>query len=72
MTFRCTRPGCGETTTQGIKRLTADHSLPTYAIVLIIVGAVLLAGGVALTLYFTLFKKKKISEGYKYKFNTLK
>ena len=72
MTFRCTRPGCRETTTQGIKRLTADHSLPTYAIVLIIVGAVLLAGGVALTLYFTLFKKKKISEGYKYKFNTLK
>ena len=41
-------------------------------LILIIVGGVVLVLGVGLTLYFTLFKKKRASDSYKYKFNTLK
>ncbi|MBO5312499.1 MAG: leucine-rich repeat protein [Clostridia bacterium] len=69
-TLACTR--CFEKTTQGIPRLQSDHSMPTWAIVLIVIGGVLLVAGGVLTLYFTFFKKKRASDGYKYKFNTLK
>ena len=67
----CTR--CPESFTEGINRLPAtEPELPTWAIICIIVGGVLLAAGVILTLYFTLFKKKRASDNYTYKFNTFK
>ena len=46
--------------------------MPVIVIVLIVIGAILLLGGIGLTIYFTFFKKKNASSGYKYKFNTLK
>ena len=39
---------------------------------IIAVGAVLVAGAIFLTVYFTVFKKNNASKNYKYKFNTLK
>lgn len=69
MRITCTR--CGDSFTEGINKLPAKQSLPLWAIILGSVGGVLLIGGIVLTLYFTLFKKKRASDGYKYKFNTL-
>ena len=69
MRITCTR--CNESFTEGINKLPPKQSLPLWAIILFSVGGVLLVGGVVLTLYFTLFKKKRASDGYKYKFNTL-
>ncbi len=67
----CTR--CSESFTEGINRLPASEpEFPTWLIIVIAVGGVLLAGGVVLTLYFTLFKKKRTSDNYTYKFNTFK
>lgn len=69
MRITCTR--CNESFTEGINKLPPKQGLPLWAIILGSVGGVLLVGGVILTLYFTLFKKKRASDGYKYKFNTL-
>ncbi len=69
MRITCNR--CQESFTEGINKLPPKQSLPVWAIILFSVGGVLLIGGVVLTLYFTLFKKKRASDGYKYKFNTL-
>lgn len=51
---------------------TSSDSLPAWQIVLIVIGAVLLAAGIVLTIVFTFVKKKNPATGYKYKFNTLK
>lgn len=68
--FTCTL--CRDyTKTEGIDPLGLSQGLPTGAIVGIVIGAVLLAAGIVLTLYFTLFKKKRASDNYKYNFNTL-
>ena len=48
-----------------------EEGFPVWLIIVISVSGVLLVGGVLLTLYFTLFKKKRASDKYKYKFNTL-
>ena len=70
--FSCTMEGCDETYTEGINMLPAEvDEFPTWLIIVIIAGGVLLLGGGFLTLYFTLFKKKRASDNYKYKFNTL-
>ncbi|MBO4982953.1 MAG: leucine-rich repeat protein [Clostridia bacterium] len=69
MRYTCTR--CNESFTEGINKLPPKQGLPIWAIILFSVGGVLLVGGIVLTLYFTLFKKKRASDGYKYKFNTL-
>ncbi|MBO5286810.1 MAG: leucine-rich repeat protein [Clostridia bacterium] len=69
MFYSCTL--CTATFTEGIPKLAKDTSFPTWAIVLIVVVSVLLLAGVILALYFTIFKKKRASAGYKYKFNTL-
>lgn len=68
---RMTCEWCGNTAENRLPRLEAKKTIPTVWIVLIAVGGVLLIGGVVLTLYFTLFKKKRASDNYKYKFNTL-
>lgn len=69
----CVRAGCYASFTEGINRLPASEpELPTWAIICIIAGGVLLAAGVVLTLYFTFFKKKRASDNYTYKFNTFK
>ena len=68
--FTCTL--CKDyTQTEGIDPLGLSQGLPTGAIIGIIIGGVLLAAGIVLTLYFTLFKKKRASDNYKYNFNTL-
>ena len=68
--FTCTL--CNDyTRTEGIDPLGLSQGLPTGAIVGIVIGGVLLAAGIVLTLYFTLFKKKRASDNYKYNFNTL-
>lgn len=61
---------CGTERIVAIPRTNSDK-MPAWAIVLIVVGGVLLAAGIGLTVYFTLFKKKNASLNYKYKFNTL-
>lgn len=61
---------CGTERLVSIPRTNSDK-MPTWLIVVIVAGGVLLAGGIVLTLYFTLFKKKNASLSYKYKFNTL-
>ena len=48
-----------------------DGSLNTGVLIMIIAGALLVIGGTLVTLYFTLFKKKRASDSYKYNFNTL-
>jgi hypothetical protein len=48
-----------------------DGSLNTGVLIMIIAGGLLVVGGTLITLYFTLFKKKRASDSYKYKFNTL-
>ena len=68
---RITCKRCSYSFTEGISKLTPEEGLPVWAIILISVGGVLLLGGVLLTLYFTFFKKKRASDSYKYKFNTL-
>lgn len=45
---------------------------PAWVIVLIVIGSLFLVACIILTLYFTFFKKKNASTGFKYKFNTLK
>ena len=71
--FSCTVEGCENFYTEGINVLiVAEAEFPTWMLILIIVGGVVLVLGVGLTLYFTLFKKKRASDSYKYKFNTLK
>ena len=69
MEITCIR--CGYSFTEGINKLPTEAEFPTWAIIVIIVGSILVVGGVVLTLYFTLFKKKRASDSYKYKFNTL-
>jgi hypothetical protein len=70
--FFCTI--CKSTVIEEIPRLPVSNTeqMPVAIIVLIVIGSVLLLGGIALTVYFTFFKKKNASTGYKYKFNTLK
>ena len=71
--FTCTVAGCENFYTEGINVLiVTEEEFPTWLIIVIIGSGVLLAGGVILTLYFTLFKKKRASDSYRYKFNTLK
>ena len=67
---RITCKRCNESFTEGINKLTGNE-IPLWMIITAIVGGVLLLAGTILTLYFTLFKKKRASDGYKYKFNTL-
>ena len=67
---RITCTSCNESFTEGINKI-VKREIPTWMIVCAIVGGVLLVAGTVLTLYFTLFKKKRASDGYKYKFNTL-
>ena len=62
---------CDYSFTEGINKTTTEESFPVWAIILIAVGGVLLVAGVVLTLYFTFFKKKRASDSFKYKFNTL-
>lgn len=62
---------CGASSQNRLERLEAKKTLPVGWLVAIIIGGVLLTAGIVLTLYFTLFKKKKASDGYKYNFNTL-
>lgn len=50
---------------------TNSDKMPVWLIVVMAAGGALLLGGIGLTLYFTLFKKKNASLKYKYKFNTL-
>lgn len=70
--FTCTIEGCDKTYTEGINVLiVTDPEFPTWLIVVIIAGGVLIVAGVILTLYFTLFKKKRASDSYVYKFNTM-
>lgn len=73
MLYTCTRAGCGASYQEGISLLTpaGEGGLPVGVIIVLIIGGILLAGGIVLTLYFTLFKKKKASDNYRYKFNTL-
>lgn len=64
--------GCGKIQTKGIP-VTSEQTkgISTLVLVLLIVGgAILVLGGVGITLYYTVFKKNA-SSGYKYKFNTL-
>ena len=66
---------CSEYFDEGIDRLPAsveEQQFPTWIIVCAAIGGILLIGGVILTLYFTFFKKKRASDNYTYKFNTLK
>ena len=71
--FTCTIEGCGYYYTEGINVLiSTEVEFPIWLIIVIIGGGILLLGGVILTLYFTLFRKKRASDNYKYKFNTLK
>ncbi len=67
---RITCKRCNESFTEGINKLTGSR-IPLWMIIGAIAGGVLLIAGTILTLYFTLFKKKRASDGYKYKFNTL-
>lgn len=67
--YSCTL--CDATRSEGLPKLPADTSMPTWLLILIIAVSVLLLAGVALAIYFTIFKKKRASSGYKYKFNTL-
>lgn len=67
---RITCKRCTESFTEGINKLTGNE-IPLWMIIVAIVGGALLIAGTILTLYFTLFKKKRASDGYKYKFNTL-
>ncbi len=70
--FTCTIEGCDKTRTEGINMLiVTDYELPTWLIIVIIAGGILMVAGIVLTLYFTLFKKKRASDSYVYKFNTL-
>ena len=62
---------CGNTTENRLPRLEAKKEIPTMWIVLIAVGGFLVIGGVVLTIVLTLTKKKRASDNYKYKFNTL-
>ena len=70
--FFCTI--CQSTVIEEIARLPVSNTdqIPVAVIVLIVIGAILLLAGIGLTVYFTFFKKKNASTGYKYKFNTLK
>ena len=71
--FTCTVEGCDNFYTEGINVLIqTETEIPTWMIAAIIAGGAVLALGVFLTLYFTLFKKKRASDSFKYKFNTLK
>lgn len=66
---------CSQYFDEGIDRLppsAEEQQFPTWIIICIAVGGVLLVGGIVLTLYFTFFKKKRASDNYTYKFNTLK
>lgn len=70
--FTCTVEGCDETYTEGINVLiVTDPEFPTWLIIVIIAGGILMVAGTILTLYFTLFKKKRASDSYVYKFNTM-
>lgn len=62
---------CGREKSEAIPRLPAEAKLSAGIIVLIVIGGILVVGGTVITLYFTLFKKKRASDSYKYKFNTL-
>lgn len=65
---------CQTEVTVEISRLPISNTseMPGWVIVLIVIGSIFLLGGIGLTLYFTFFKKKNASTGFKYKFNTLK
>ena len=70
--FSCTIEGCDKTYTEGINVLiNTEFEFPVWLIIVIIAGGVLLVAGTILTLYFTLFKKKRASDSYVYKFNTM-
>ena len=71
--YTCTVEGCEKFYTEGINPLIiTDTEFPVWMIIVIIAGGIVLLLGVVLTLYFTLFKKKRASDSFKYKFNTLK
>ena len=53
-------------------KLEGDGSMPTWLLIVVIAGSALLVGGIALTVYATVFKKNNASKNYKYKFNTFK
>ncbi len=63
--------GCGKVQSKGIP-VTEEQTkdVDKLYMILIIAGGAVVAVGLGITLYFTLFKKKA-SAGYKYKFNTL-